>query len=145
MANVLIVYHSYRGITPKMVEALEEGIKKAGGQSTTLKANEAKPEDLLAADTIVLASGQPFGSLAGPVKTFLESCWIYEGKDQFAGKKYALMLNGARDQKDVTVYLDNILPYFKLQKAAEAVTCLANEVDITLEKCSELGEQLGQA
>lgn len=145
MANVLIVYHSYRGITPKMVEALEEGIKKAGGQSTTLKANEAKPEDLLAADTIVLASGQPFGSLAGPVKTFLEACWIFEGKDQFAGKKYALMLNGARDLKDVTVYLDNILPYFKLEKAAEAVTCLANEVDNTLDKCSELGERLGQS
>lgn len=142
MANVLIVYHSYRGITPKMVEALEEGIKKAGGQSITLGANEAKPEDLLSADTIVLASGQPFGSLAGPLKTFLESCWIYEGKDQFAGKNYALMLNGSRDPKDVAVYLDNILPYFKLQKVAEAVTCLANEVDNSLDTCSKLGEQL---
>lgn len=145
MANVLIVYHSYKGITAKMVKALEEGIKKAGGQATTLNANEAKPEDLLSADTMVLASGQPFGSLAGPVKTFLESCWIFEGKDQFTGKHYALMLNGSREPKDVTVYLDNILPYFKLQKAAEAVTCLANEVDNSLDKCSELGEQLGQS
>ncbi|GAB6173258.1 hypothetical protein JCM15765_27360 [Paradesulfitobacterium aromaticivorans] len=110
-----------------------------------MKANEAKPEDLLAADTIVLASGQPFGSLAGPVKTFLESCWIYEGKDRFAGKKYAVIINGARDPKDVAVYLDSILPYFKLQKAAEAVICIANEVDNSLDKCSELGEQLGQA
>lgn len=145
MANVLVVYHTYRGITPKLVEALEQGIKKAGGQATTLKANEAKPEDLLAADAIVLASGQPFGSLAGPVKTFLESCWLYEGKDQFAGKKYALLLNGARDTKDVAAYLDSILPYFKLQKAAEAVTCLANEVDSALDNCSKLGEQLAQA
>lgn len=145
MANVLIVYHSYRGITPKMVKALEDGIKKAGGQSTTLTSNEAKPENLLAADTLVLSSGQPFGSMAGPLKTFLESCWIYEEKEQFAGKKYALMLNGSQEPKDVTDYLEKILSYFKLQKAAEAVTCSANEVDNSLEKCLKLGEQLGQA
>lgn len=145
MANVFIVYHSYRGVTPKMVKALAEGVMKAGGYSAILKASEAKPEDLLTADTIVLASGQPFGTLAGPLKSFLESCWIYEGKERFAGKNYALMLNGSRDPKDVAAYLDHLLPNFELTKAAEAVTTLAADVDNALSRCTELGEQLGRS
>ena len=145
MANVLVVYHTYRGITPKMVEALQKGVEKAGGQCNVVKASDANPEDLLAANTVVLASGQPFGTLAGPVKTFLEQCWNYEGKEQFAGKKYAIMLNGSRETSDVAAYLTNILPYFKLAKAAEPVSCLAKDVDEVLDKCTALGEELAQA
>jgi len=143
MSKVVAVYHSFSGVTEKMVTALKEGVEKAGGQCELVKAQEAKPEDLLGADTIVLASGQPFGGIAGSLKTFLEKCWTFEQKEKFAGKKYATIINGAMDASDVSAYLDNILPYFKLEKAAEGIVFLAEGFsDETLDKSKELGKSL---
>lgn len=64
MSKIVAVYHSFSGVTEKMVEALKEGVEKAGGQCEVVKAGDAKPEILLEADTIVLASGQPFRGIA---------------------------------------------------------------------------------
>lgn len=143
MANVIVIYHSYRGITSKLVEGLKKGVEKSGGQCETIQASDASPENVLQADTIVLASGQPFDTLSGPVKTFIEVCWNSKVKDQLAGKKYAVILNGSKDPKDVMAYLDTILPYFKLEKAAEGIACLAKDMDTNLKQCEELGEILG--
>lgn len=145
MAKVTVVFHSYRGVTEKLVEAFKGGVKKAGGDCRVLKAVDARPEDLLEADVIVFASGQPFGALCGPVKTFLELCWIYDKKESFAGKQYATIINGSRDNaQNVTAYLDSILPYFKLVKATEGISCLAGEVDKELPSCEQLGEKLAK-
>ncbi len=142
MGKVVVIYHSYRGITPKLVEALKKGVEKAGGQCETLLANDASPQDILVADTIVFACGQPFGTLAGPVKTFLEKCWNYEGKGQLAGKKYATLFNGNRDPKEIAVYLDGVMQYFKLEKATDGIACLNKDVESILNSCEELGAKL---
>lgn len=143
MAKVTVVFHSYRGVTEKLVEAFKGGVKKAGGDCRVLKAVDARPEDLLEADVIVFASGKPFGTLAGPLKTFIELCWIYDKKDSFAGKQYATIINGSRDNaQDVTAFMDSILPYFKLVKAAKGISCLAEEADKVLNSCEQLGGKL---
>lgn len=144
MEKVAVVYHSYRGVTPKLVEALKKGVEEAGGQCETLLADDAAPEDVLAADVIVLACGQPFNAVPGPVKTFLEKCWIYEGKEKLAGKKYLTVINGSKDPKDVIAYLDNILPYFKLEKAEDGLACVTDDLDSALKKCYETGKKLVQ-
>lgn len=143
MSKVIVVYHSYRGVTEKLVRALQGGVEKAGGDCRVLRAVDAKPEDLLDTDVIVFASGKPFGTLAGPIKTFIEQCWVYDKKDSFEGKKYATIFNGSRDNaENVTAFMDTILPYFKLVKSAEGISCLAEEADNLLPSCEQLGEKL---
>lgn len=143
MSKVTVVYHSYRGVTEKLVEALKGGVEQAGGDCRVLKAVDATPDDLVETDVIVFASGKPFGTLAGPVKTFIEQCWIYDKKESFEGKKYATIFNGSRDNaQDVTAFMDTILPYFKLVKAAEGISCLAEEADNVLNGCEQLGGKL---
>lgn len=59
------------------------------------------------------------------------------------GKKYATIINGAQDASDIATYLDNILPYFKLEKATEGIVFIANELtEETLDKSRALGEKI---
>ena len=142
MSKVVVVYHSYSGATEKMVQALKKGVDKAGGEITLLPADTATPEDLQAADTIVFGSGQPFGSIAGPLKTFIEKLWPSTVKEQLAGKKFVTLINGMSDPKDSTNYLQGVLANFKLEKAAEGISCLTKDVDTVLDEIEKLGEQL---
>ncbi|MCL4416177.1 MAG: hypothetical protein M1365_05690 [Actinobacteria bacterium] len=142
MSKVAVVYYSYKGVTEKMVQALKKGVDEAGGKCTILSADTATPEDLGAADTVVFASGQPFGTIAGPLKTFIEKLWASTAREQLSGKKFVTLINGNRDPKDSSDYLQNILTYFKLEKAAEGISCLAENIDTALDKCEKLGKQL---
>jgi len=56
----------------------------------------------------------------------------------FAGKKYATIFNGSRDDaKSVTDFADNIFSYFKLVKAGEGINYLGNEADNALDSCRQ--------
>lgn len=51
MNKVLVVFHSYRDVTNKLVEALLQGIKDSGGTVACTPANEAAMADFLDAAT----------------------------------------------------------------------------------------------
>lgn len=56
MNKISIVYYSSTGNTHTMVEALEEGIKSAGGVATVYKIDEVNKDDVFTSDVIALAS-----------------------------------------------------------------------------------------
>ncbi|MDA8441060.1 MAG: hypothetical protein M0Z55_01675, partial [Peptococcaceae bacterium] len=139
MKRIVVVYHSYRGLTGQLVEAFQKGVETNGGKCELLQATDASPENLLDADIIVLASGQPFNTLSGQVKAFVERCWKYEGKANFAGKGYTTIINGSKDPLAVVNYLDSIMPFFKLEKVADGLACLANDVEESIKLAEEFG------
>ena len=88
MVKVLIVYASDHGSVEKMANAVAEGVKTVSDcEAVIKKADEAKMEDLLSCDALVLGSPVHMGSIDWRVKKFIDSvcsgAWM---KDKTLGK-----------------------------------------------------------
>lgn len=64
MPKVLILYDSVSGNTKKMAEEIEKGVKEVEGVEVVVKhVDDAKPEDLLIYDGIIVGSPAYCGTL----------------------------------------------------------------------------------
>lgn len=72
MAKILVVYDSRTGHTEKMAYAVAKGAEKTGATVTVKKASETTPEDLLAADGIIMGSPVYFGQMTANLKRLID-------------------------------------------------------------------------
>jgi len=85
MPKVLIVYYSRSGNTEKMAQAVAAGAKQVSGVEVEVRpVAEVTPDDLLAADGIIMGSPTYYGSMAAELKTLIDESVKYHG--QFTGK-----------------------------------------------------------
>ncbi len=90
--NILLVYHSRHGAVARLAERIAEGVESVDGVSALLRRvpevspnNEqteatvpeagppyAEPEELSACDGLILGSPSYFGSMASPLKHFID-------------------------------------------------------------------------
>ncbi len=84
--QILITYYSHGGNTRKMAEALAETVKESGCEVILEQINESTLSKLPGADGVLLGSPCYFGSMAAPVKQFLDDSIKYFGKDLLLGK-----------------------------------------------------------
>ena len=82
MKNLLIVYHTGGVKTARMAEAVERGARTEQGVRVAVKrCAEAGPEDVLAADGLILGTPENFGYMSGMMKDFLKRIFYpCEGK-----------------------------------------------------------------
>lgn len=80
MPKVLIVYYSRTGNTEKMAGYIAEGVKEEGVEVEVKRAEEAKPEDLLEADGVVMGSPTYYGTMAAELKKLLDDSVKYHGR-----------------------------------------------------------------
>lgn len=80
MVRILIVYDSKTGNTEKMAYAVAEGAKEAGAMVRILKAADARVEDLIEADAIILGSPTYFGSMSYRLKKLIDESSQIRGK-----------------------------------------------------------------
>ena len=81
MAKVLISYYSKSGNTKKMAEYILDGLEQVDGIETSLmKVKETGPDDMKAADGIILGSPTYFGTLATEMKDLMDRSIKYFGK-----------------------------------------------------------------
>ena len=73
MARVLIVYYSRSGNTQKMAEAVAEGASGVTGAETDVrKVSATTPEDMLAADAVIMGSPVYYGTMAAELKKLID-------------------------------------------------------------------------
>ncbi|NQT95371.1 MAG: NAD(P)H-dependent oxidoreductase [Candidatus Omnitrophica bacterium] len=72
MAKVLVVYYSRTGNTQTMAELIAENLKKKGQEVILKNVEEATPEDMQAADGVIIGSPTYYGSMAAEVKKLLD-------------------------------------------------------------------------
>jgi len=80
MAKVLIVYWSRTGNTEKMAHLVAEGVKEAGCEVQIKKADETTPDDLKAADGIIMGSPTYYGLPAAELVKLLDDSVCYHGQ-----------------------------------------------------------------
>ena len=139
MKTLLIVFHTGGVKTAKMAEAVERGARGESGVSVAVKrCAEAGPEDLLAADGLILGTPENFGYMSGMMKDFLERVF-YACEGKVNGRPYALFVGAGQDGSGAATSVERIVTGLRLEKKAEPVIGLKELTPEILEQCEQLG------
>jgi NAD(P)H dehydrogenase (quinone) len=82
--RIVIVVASQTGRTARMAEAAAEGARGAGAEVRIVRAEDAKPEDLVECDAAIFGSGIHMAGIEVSMRAFFERCsplWL-EGRLQ---------------------------------------------------------------
>jgi flavodoxin len=122
MTRLLILFHSRTGGAAAMAEAAREA---AAGEAETLllKAEEAGPDDLLAAQGYIFAAPENLATLSGPMKDFFDRCY-YPLLGSIEGRPYALMVCAGTDGQGAIRQMRRIVTGWRLREVAEPVLVL---------------------
>ena len=142
MKTLLIVYHTGGVKTAKMAEAVERGARgEAGIRVVVKRCADAGPDDVLAADGLILGTPENFGYMSGMMKDFLER--IYYGcEGKVAGRPWALLVSAGQDGAGAISSVERIVTGLRLKKMQEPILALREVTPEVLAQCEELGAAL---
>jgi multimeric flavodoxin WrbA len=143
MKTLLIVYHTHGTKTEKMAEAVARGaraeVADSGGVIVAVKrCAAAGPEDLLAADGLILGTPENFGYMSGMMKDFLERVF-YPCEGKVNGRPYALFVGAGQDGGGAVTSVERIVAGLRLEKKSEPIVGLKELTPEVLERCEQLG------
>ena len=127
---------------------------QAEGEARLVWAEEAMPEDVLAADGYLFCAPENLAALSGAMKEFFDRCY-YPVLGQIEGRPYAQMICAGSDGDGAARQLGRIATGWRLKEVQPPlIVCthaqtekaiLAEKVigAADLERCAELGAALG--
>jgi len=80
MVKALVIYYSRSGNTKEMAEKISAGLENEGIEVELKDVAQTKPEDLLAADGVIIGSPTYYGSMAFQIKELLDKTVKFHGK-----------------------------------------------------------------
>jgi NAD(P)H dehydrogenase (quinone) len=78
--KALVVYYSQGGTTRKMAQVISGTIKEKGLEVDLFSVEETDPESMLDYEIIVIGSPTYYGTMAAPIKEFLDKSVAFHGK-----------------------------------------------------------------
>ena len=117
--SLLIVYHSMTDGTRQMAEAARAGAaQEAGVEVRLLKAAQAGPADLLAADGFIFATPENLAAISGQLKDFFDRSY-YAALDRINGRPYASLVCAGSDGQNAARQIERIATGWRLRPVAE--------------------------
>ena len=154
MKCLLIVHHTMTGGTRQMAEAAAAAARAEPEVDVRLlRAPDAGPADVLAADGYLFATPENLAAMSGLMKDFFDRCY-YAVLDRINGRPYAAMVCAGSDGRNALRQIDRIATGWRLKCAAEGIiVCteaqtperiLAPKVigQADLSRCADLGAAL---
>ncbi len=139
MKTLLIVYHTGGVKTAKMAEAVERGARGEAGVIVIVKrCADAGPEDLLAADGLILGTPENFGYMSGMMKDFLERVF-YACEGKVNGRPWALFVGAGQDGSGAVASVERIVLGLRLKRVHDPIIGLKDLTPEILASCEELG------
>ncbi len=152
MAQLLIVYHSRTGGARQMAEAAAAAARDEA--DTILKtADQAEPEDMLAADGYIFCAPENLAAISGLMKEFFDRCY-YPVLGQIEGRPYAQMICAGSDGENAARQIARIATGWRLKEVQppliicthaqtpEAILAKKTIPQEQLETCREIGAAL---
>jgi multimeric flavodoxin WrbA len=141
--TLLIVYHTGGVKTAKMAEAVERGARREAGDAANVnvvvkRCAEAGPEDVLAADGLILGTPENFGYMSGMMKDFLERVF-YPCEGKVNGRPYALFVGAGLDGSGAVNSVERIVTGLRLEKKSDPIVGLKELTPEILQQCEQLG------
>ncbi|MBT3181050.1 MAG: flavodoxin family protein [Deltaproteobacteria bacterium] len=151
MPIALVIYHSKSGHTKKMAEAISEGICKTEVSVTLIDVADAKVDDLLNADAIVLGSPTYYGTMAAEMKRFIDDTVKLHGKLQgkIGGAFSSSGMLGGGNETTVMSILEALLIHGMIvhghSRIAHYGPIAVGDPDTkAIEECSKYGNMIGE-
>ena len=154
MKTLLIVFHSMTGGTRQMAEAAADGAAREASVATRLlRAPDAGPVDVLAADGFILATPENLAAMSGMMKDFFDRTY-YPALDRVQGRPYATLICAGSDGQGAARQIARIATGWRLRAVAEPLivrthaqtpeAILAPKVIAAadLARCADAGEAL---
>ena len=154
MKTMLIVYHSMTGGTKQMAEAAAAGARTERELTVALlKAADAGPADVLAADGYLFATPENLAAMSGLMKDFFDRTY-YAALDRLNGRPYATLVCAGSDGRQAAAQIERIATGWRLRAVAEPlIVCTQSQTPEAilrpkqiargdLERCEELGATL---
>jgi multimeric flavodoxin WrbA len=139
MKTLLIVYHTGGVKTAQMAAAVERGARGETGVTVLVKrCAEAGPQDLLAADGLILGTPENFGYMSGMMKDFLERVF-YACEGKVNGRPWALFVGAGQDGTGAVTSVERIVLGLRLNKVHDPIIGLKDLTPDVLKNCEELG------
>lgn len=121
MKRLLIVWHSRTGAARAMADAAVEGAREEPGvEVRVLAAQDAGPDDLLAADGYIFAAPENLAALSGEMKAFFDRAY-YPVLERLNGRPYAALIAAGSDGAGAARQLSRIATGWRLKPVAEPV------------------------
>jgi multimeric flavodoxin WrbA len=121
MKTMLIVYHSMTGGTKQMADAAAAGARTEPELIVSLlRAAEAGPADVLAADGYLFATPENLGAMSGLMKDFFDRTY-YAALDRVNGRPYATLVCAGSDGRQAAAQIERIATGWRLSAVAEPV------------------------
>lgn len=153
--TLLIVYHSATGGTAQMAAAAARGAARAEGLHVRLlRAPEAGPADLLAAQGYLFAMPENLAAIAGMMKDFFDRCY-YPVLGQLNGRACAVLVCAGSDGSNAVRQAERICTGWRLRKVMDSrIVCTHAQTPEAIQApkiiaadelraCEEIGEALG--
>ena len=154
--TLLIVYHSMTGGTRQMAEAAAGAARTQPDEAVRLlRAPDAGPNDVLAADGYLFATPENLAAIAGLMKDFFDRCY-YPALDRIQGRPYAALVCAGSDGGNALRQIERIATGWRLKRVAnpllvnlaaqtpEAILAPTQVPAERLEECAMLGAALAE-
>ena len=140
MSKAIIIYETRTGNTRIIAEAIQEGIKKAGVEVLSKRTAEAKADDLVDVDAVVLGAPTYHHDLISPMKTFL----FEMEKADLKGKVGAAFGSYGWSGESVQMMSDTMKHIFRMDVMEPGLRLTGRPSGSRLEQGKEFGRKIAE-
>lgn len=141
MKQLLIVAHVPSDNTRALRDAVERGASSDdidGVEVRALTPFEAGPDDVRAADAVVLGTTENLGYMSGALKDFFDRTY-YAVLEEKQGLPYALYIRAGHDGTGTRRGVETIITGLRWRAVQEPLICRGAYDPAFVEQCEELG------
>lgn len=139
--RLLVVAHVPSANTRRLCDAVLRGARAEEIENVEAVHRpplEAGPDDVLAADAIILGTTENLGYMSGALKDFFDRCY-YPCLEETQGLPYALYIRAGKDGTGTRRAVESIATGLRWRAAQEPLICRGEFQEDFVRQCEELG------
>jgi multimeric flavodoxin WrbA len=139
MARLLVIVHAPSPNTQRLFEAVLAGADEGGDVEVVARSPfEAGPEDVLAADGIILGTTENLGYMSGALKDFFDRSY-YPCLEQTQGRPYCLFIRAGHDGTGTRRGVETIVTGLRWRAVQEPIILRGDWREDFVGQCHDLG------
>jgi len=137
--NLLVVAHVPSPNTKRLFDAVLAGAGESNGVTIVGKSPfRAGPDELMAADGIILGTTENLGYMSGAMKDFFDRIY-YPCLEETQGRPYCLYIRAGHDGTGTRRGIETIVKGLRWRSVQEPIILRGDWQDDFLNQCRELG------
>ena len=145
--RLLIVAHAPSPNTQRLLEAVIAGARSPEIANVEVRARpplQARPDDVLAANAIILGTTENLGYMSGALKDFFDRIY-YPCLERTEGLAYALYIRAGHDGTGTKRAVQTIVTGLRWRAVQEPLICRGAWDEAFVIRCEELGAAMAAA